>query len=227
MSSEFRSDLISRREIVAGLAMLTAAGVAAARRPDVQIDYMGRHKLDEIVPTTIGRWKFVTASGLVTAPPDQLQRAVYSQLLTRVYYDGDAPIWLLLAYSANQTGFLQVHRPEFCYTAAGYSLSDFGHHRIALEPSAGFTTNSLTATRDDQIEKLIYWTRIGNHIPLSWAQQKLAVAGDNLRRLIPDAALIRISTTGEDEPAALRRLDEFAQAMITSVAPPLRRVFIA
>ncbi len=142
MSSEFRSDLISRREIVAGLAMLTAAGVAAARRPDVQIDYMGRYKLDEIVPTTIGRWKFVAASGLVTAPPDQLQRAVYSQLLTRVYYDGEAPIWLLLAYSANQTGFLQVHRPEFCYTAAGYSLSDFGHHRIALEPSSGFTTNS-------------------------------------------------------------------------------------
>ena len=227
MSREFRSDLISRREIVAGLAMLTAAGVAAARRPDVQIDYMGRHKLDEIVPVNIGRWKFVTASGLVTAPPDQLQRAVYSQLLTRVYYDGEAPIWLLLAYSANQTGFLQVHRPEFCYTAAGYSLSDFGHHRIAIEPSSGFTTNSLTATRDDQIEKLIYWTRIGNHIPLSWTQQKLAVAGDNLRRLIPDAALIRISTTGEDEPAALRRLDEFAQAMITSVAPPLRRVFIA
>ncbi|GAA3893293.1 hypothetical protein GCM10022276_10610 [Sphingomonas limnosediminicola] len=207
--------------------MLTAAGIAAARKPDIQIDYMGSHKLDEIVPTNIGRWKFVTASGLVTAPPDQLQRAVYSQLLTRVYYDGEAPIWLLLAYSANQTGFLQVHRPEFCYTAAGYSLSDFGHHRIALEAASGFTTNSLTATRDDRIEKMVYWTRIGNHIPLSWAQQKLAVAGDNLRRLIPDAALIRISTTGDDGPAAMSRLDAFAQAMIASVAPPLRRVFIA
>lgn len=217
--------ILSRREILAGLAMISAAGIAAARRPSIPIDYMGQHKLDQIVPDQIGKWKFISASGLITAPPDQLQQAVYSQLLTRVYYDGEAPIWVLLAYSANQTGFLQVHRPEFCYTAAGYQLSDFAPHRIAIGPGSTITTNSLTASRDDEAEKMIYWTRIGDHIPLSWAQQKLAVAGDNMRKLIPDAALIRISTP--DRPDALARLDAFIAAMVQSVAPPLRRVFIA
>jgi EpsI family protein len=217
---------VSRREVVAGLAMLSAGGVAAARKPDIPIDYMGKHKLDQIVPEQIGRWKIVSASGLVNAPPDQLAQAVYSQLLTRVYFDGEAPIWLLLAYSANQTGFLQVHRPEFCYTAAGYRLSDFAPHPIQVGPATTISTNSLTATRQDLNERLIYWTRIGNQVPLTWAQQKLAVAGQNLRGFIPDAALVRISTTGVDEAAAMRRMDQFIRAMIESIAPPLRRVFI-
>ena len=86
------------------------------------------HKLEDVVPKRIGRWDFVTSSGLVIRPRSA-PLAVYSQLLTRVYLDGKAPIWLLIAYSAEQTGFLQVHRPEFCYTAAGYRLSDFATHR--------------------------------------------------------------------------------------------------
>jgi EpsI family protein len=222
-----RSNLLSRREVVTGLAMLGAAGVAVARKPSIPINYLGAHKLEDAIPKRIGRWDFVTNSGLVVAPEDQLVLAVYSQLLTRVYYDGKAPIWLLIAYSADQTGFLQVHRPEFCYTAAGYELSDFAPHQINLDGSTSITTNSLTAVRADSTEKLIYWTRIGNHIPLSWAQQKLTVAEDNLQRLIPDAALVRISTIGIDEATAMKTMDEFVRSMLASVPPPLKRVFIA
>jgi len=230
MSKDFpppRSRLLTRREVVAGVAMLGAAGLAAARKPSIPINYLGSHKLDDVIPERIGRWDFVTNSGLVVAPEDQLALAVYSQLLTRVYYDGKVPIWLLIAYSADQTGFLQVHRPEFCYTAAGYQLSDFAPHTIGLGGSAAITTNSMTAIRDDRNEKLIYWTRIGNHVPLSWAQQKLTVAEDNLQRLIPDAALVRVSTIGVDEAAAMANMDQFVRAMLASLSPPLRRVFIA
>lgn len=229
MSAEFpppRTRLLSRREVVAGVAMLGAAGFAAARKPSIPINYLGDHKLENIIPTQIGRWKFVTNSGLVVAPEDQLLLAVYSQLLTRVYYDGKYPIWLLIAYSGDQTGFLQVHRPEFCYTAAGYRLSEFAPHTIRLDSGKSITTNSLTAVRDDSNEKLIYWTRIGNHIPLSWAQQKLTVAEDNLQRFIPDAALVRISTVGTDEATAMARMDEFVRAMLASVPPAMKRVFV-
>ena len=136
MSAEFppdRTRALSRREVITGLAMLSAAGVAVARRPDKRLDYLGDFKLEKVIPDQIGPWKFVTASGLVVPPEDQLALTVYSQLLTRVYYDGKTPIWLLIAYSADQTGFLQVHRPEFCYTAAGYTLSQFEPHRINLD----------------------------------------------------------------------------------------------
>jgi hypothetical protein len=74
---------------------------------------------------------------------------------------------------------------------------------------------------------LLYWVRIGDHIPHSWAGQKLTFAEDNLRRLIPDAALIRISTVGLDDAQALSAIDEFVREMIASVPEPLRRVFLA
>ena len=63
-------------------------------------------------------------------------------------------------------------------------------------------------------------------IPLSWAQQKLTVAEENLQGFVPDAALVRISTQGLDEAAAMRTIDQFTRAMIAAVPPPLRRVFV-
>ena len=125
-------------------------------------------------------------------------------------------------------GFLQVHRPEFCYTAAGYQLSDFATAQDRARSAKSITANSLTAIRDESpTRSCVYWTRIGDHIPLSWAQQKLTFAEDNLQRLIPDAALIRISTIGLTKLRRCATIDEFAREMIASVPPPLRRVFIA
>ncbi len=219
--------LLSRRQVLTGLLMASAAAVAAVRKPNIRLNYLGNHNLEDVVPKRIGRWDFVTNSGLVIPPNDQLQLALYSQLLTRVYSDGNNSIELLIAYSAAETGFLQVHRPEFCYTAAGYQLSDFVLHKVQLPGAHSLTANTLTATRDSSTEKLLYWVRIGDHIPHSWAQQKLIFAEDNLRRLMPDAALIRISTVGLADAQALATIDEFAREMIASMPGPLRRVLVA
>lgn len=229
MSAEIpivQKPLLSRREIVAGLAMLSAGGIAAARKPSIELNYLGNRKLDDVLPAQIGRWKFVSTSGLIVPPKDQLALALYAQTLTRVYYDGNTPIMLLIAYSAMQNGFLQVHRPEFCYTAAGFSLYDFAVHQVQLGPEKRFSVNTLSASRDDGGEKLLYWVRIGNHIPLSWANQKLVFAEDNLLKLIPDSVLVRLSTP-LDKPDGIARMDEFIRAWMAETPEPLRRIFIA
>jgi EpsI family protein len=230
MSAEFPPDrrpLLSRREVVLGLSMAGAAGLVAARRPDIAVNHLGSHKLDKILPNVIGRWNFVSTSGLIVPPSDQLAYAVYTQTITRVYDDGQRQIMLLIAYSANQTGFLQVHRPEFCYTAAGFALSDFKLHDIQLDPAKSIRVNTLTAMREGSGEKLLYWTRIGDHIPTSWAGQRLSVAEDNLKRLIPDAALIRVSTPLEDEAGAVATMEEFVREMLAATAPQFRQAFVA
>lgn len=229
MSAEFppdRTRKLSRREVVAGLAMLGAGGIAAARKPDIKLDYLGKKTLDDVLPAQIGRWKFVSTSGLVVPPKDQLSLALYSQTVTRVYSDGQSAIMLLIAYSASQSGFLQVHRPEFCYTAAGFTLFDFALHDIQLAPDKKIRVNTLSASRDGSGEKLLYWTRIGNHIPISWAEQKLVFAEDNLRRLIPDSALVRVSTPVEDEAVAFANMDNFVRAMVQAAPAGLRRVLV-
>jgi EpsI family protein len=216
----------SRRAMLAGLLMVTAAGFAVARRPNRPLHYLGKRKLSDIIPKQIGRWTFVANSGVVVPPQDQLQSTLYSDLLTGIYSDGKQAIMLLIAYGANQTGFLQVHRPEFCYTAAGFKLSNPREHTIELAPGASIRAKSLDAARDGVIERLVYWTRIGNDMPLSWTEQKLTIAEDNLRRIIPDATLVRVSTIVESEQLALTSVDDFVRSLIEAVPLPQRPIFV-
>lgn len=218
--------MLTRRKFALGFAFASIAGIAAARQPTKHVDYLGKNKLDQILPEKLGKWTFVSSSGLVVPPEDQLSQALYSQLLTRVYAtESGTPIMLLVAQSASQTGILQIHRPEFCYTAGGYELSPSAPHMVSL---GGSTVPALTisATLLGRTEQIVYWTRIGQHLPLSWRQQRMAVAMDNLRGIIPDAVMVRVSTYGNDKAAALAEVDDFIRAMIESVAPQARRVLI-
>jgi EpsI family protein len=218
--------VLTRRKFALGIAFASVAGIAAARQPTKNVDYLGKNKLDKILPEKLGKWTFVSSSGLVVPPEDQLSQALYSQLLTRVYTtESGAPIMLLVAQSASQTGILQIHRPEFCYTAGGYDLSPSSPHAVNLG-SSKIPALSISASILGKTEQIVYWTRIGEHLPLSWRQQRMAVAMDNLRGIIPDAVMVRVSTYGNDKAAALAEVDDFIRAMMVSIAPQVRRIFI-
>jgi len=205
---------LDRRRMLIGLLLAAGAGTAFARKPRESIDFLGDRKIENLLPKKIGSWEFLTTSGLVVPTEDTLSAALYSQLLTRVYVNGvDPPIMLLVAQSAGQSGILQIHRPEFCYPAGGFELSPIvpvalpvGKRRIDV--------NKLTATLPGRTEQIVYWTRVGRQMPLSWAEQRLAVASDNLRGYVPDAVLTRISTIDNNREAAFSRLADFAEAMV-------------
>ncbi|HET6941280.1 MAG TPA: EpsI family protein [Sphingomicrobium sp.] len=227
MSDETREPgRMTRRKFALGLAFASVAGVAAARQPSKNVDYLGKAKLEDVLPEKIGRWTFVSNSGLVVPPEDQLARALYSQLLTRTYMDAAGNgIMLLVAQSGSQSGILQIHRPEFCYTAGGYTLTPSVPHPVLL-PGRELPALSISATREARTEQIVYWTRIGNHLPSSWTQQRLAVAMDNLKGYIPDAVMVRVSTYGSDKPLALADVDEFIRALMGAITPQVRRVLI-
>jgi len=223
---DFAEPVMDRRKLLLGLLFCSAAGVAVWRTPRKHIDLLGRQKLDDLVPKNIASWKFVAASGLVIPPEDQLSRLLYSQLLTRVYSDGvNPPVMLLIAQSGSQTGVLQVHRPETCYTAGGFTITRLAPHRIPLGPAV-LQANLMDATAEGTTEHVLYWTRVGDRVPASWREQKIAVAEQNLRGLVPDAILVRISTVTNDPSAASATLDAFARALIGSIPPERRSVFI-
>lgn len=226
-SNNFTEPMTNRRKFLVGLLFCSAAGIAAWRQPNKHLDYLGRQKLDDLVPKSIGRWNFVSASGLVVPPDDQLSKALYSQLLTRIYSDGEnPPIMLLLAQSGGQTGFLQIHRPEICYAAGGYQISAVAPSPIRLG-STVVPAISIDASAGGPTEHVVYWTRIGNRMPTSWREQKFAVAEQNLRGIIPDAILVRVSSVSNDGDAARMAIDEFVRELLAVIPADRRSVFIA
>jgi EpsI family protein len=147
-------------------------------------------------------------------------------LLTRVYSDGENPsMMLLIAQSGSQTGLLQIHRPETCYTAGGYQISPLTHRPIRLG-SKVLRANAMEASAGGPTEHILYWTRVGNQLPQSWREQKVAVAEQNLRGMIPDAILVRVSTINPDAGAAKAALESFVRAFLASVPTAKRAVFI-
>jgi EpsI family protein len=218
---------LSRREALIGGTFLAAAAAGLALKPRTAENLLGDAKLDQLVPQRIDGWQFNTASGLVLPPADQLRDSIYSQLLTRTYVrDGAAPVMLLIAYSGAQDGTIQIHRPEVCYPASGFKLLRNDPHQVPLGTGAGagLPSRAIVATTETRREQLIYWTRLGDHFPTRWIEQRLAVTAENFAGIVPDGVLVRISTVGDGDQFAL--LDGFARELVASVGRRARQVLL-
>lgn len=213
----------SRRELLLAGAFAAAATVAFVRKPRTHVKFLENSKLEALVPPKIGNWQMVGSSGLVLPPPDQLRDKIYSQLLTRTY-SGPAgeQIMLLVAYSPDQDGVVQVHRPEICYPASGYKLTASDDHFTKLAEGVVIPSRHIVAEGPARREEIVYWTRFGDSFPRRWSEQRESIFVQNLRGLIPDGALVRISSIGADVQAEI--LDQFAADLYQAVGQQMRRV---
>lgn len=219
---------LTRRHMLMGAALTATSVIALVREPKVTIAKLKRGELERLIPTRIGRWMFETRSGLVLPVDDPLVKSLYSDVLTRVYVtENGPPIMLLIAYSNTQNGMLQVHRPEVCYPAGGYSLSETQIESLDVSPTTHIPARVFSAESPSRTEQVMYWTRIGDESPTSWIDQRAAVIRANLKRVIPDGILVRVSTVLPDYNSAKPVLAEFASAMARALSPEGRKLLIA
>ena len=180
-------NLIGRRHFMIGGAFAAASAIAYARQPVAMPSRMPPGTLESWMPDRVGQWTYVASSGIVLPPQDALSDRLYDNLVTRVYTAPDeSQVMLLIAYSNVQDGLLQIHRPEFCYTAGGFALTPT--HAVTLTDARGIArgANAFVASGAARIEHVLYWTRIGKAFPQSWVQQRMAVVEANLQRQVPD-----------------------------------------
>lgn len=217
---------LSRRNLLIGIALAGASGIAYARQPAVANPVVPEKLFEAWVPPRFGRWDVVSQSGVVLPPPDALSDRLYDNLVTRVYAAADRPpVMLLLAYNNAQDGVLQVHRPEFCYPVGGFELSEtrditFNAGRQAVP------ANIFTATAPNRVEQVAYFTRLGSAYPRKWSEQRLAVMRANLAGDIPDGMMMRVSALGIDQAQAQALLSDFSRQFIESANPRLQRLLL-
>ena len=216
---------LNRRAFVVGGALFAAAGAAASRIPQPNMPPLGKDKFEKLVPETIGPWRFQQSSGLVLPPDDALSNRLYDNLVTRIYTnDAGRAMMLLLAYNNFQDGVLQIHRPEICYPAGGYQLSETLPVKVPIGDGRLLPSNSFSAAGSERNEQVLYWTRIGERFPVRWRDQRFAVLGANLAGINPDGMLARVSMVNDDMAAAMPLMAGFVGQLRQASPPALRQL---
>jgi EpsI family protein len=211
-----------------GGAMLSAAAGAVALAPRKRLVLLGDETLEALVPKKIGGWNFAPSTDFILPKsPGSLADRLYSQTVARLYVSPTKlPMMLVIAYGAVQNDLLQLHRPETCYSAVGYTISGSRRVLLPIGGSAELPVRKLTARTDSREEQICYWTRIGDDLPTDGSEQRRVKLRQQLRGYLADGILVRVSTNAGDFPEVFEQLGEFSKAMIHAIRPSDRKVLI-
>lgn len=209
---------LKRRDVLVGVAGLATAGAAFGLTPRARLDLMRGAKLRDVVPVRFGIWSSHVSDDLVQPKTEgTLAAKLYSDTLSRIYRKAGSgtEIMVLMAYGSTQSDLLQLHRPETCYPAFGYAIRESAaglvRHRRGEVP-----VRELIAAGPARTESILYWTRIGDALPLSGAEQRVDKLRMAMDGYVPDGLLARFSVSG-GRPGDFPLLRAFAAGMLDAV----------
>jgi EpsI family protein len=207
-------------------AMVAASGLALALKPTVKVADAGpKINLESMIPRQFGEWSEAKfgSSQIVDPQTKELLDKIYNQTLSRTYVNPRGyAIMLSIAYGSDQSDALQLHKPEVCYPAQGFQLTDKQVGVLTL-PDGAIPATRLLTTLGQRKEPITYWTTIGDRVVASGIQKKLVEIGFGLGGKIPDGMLIRVSSIDGESRRAFELHGQFAEAMVGAVAVEHRR----
>lgn len=208
--------------------MLLAAAGAAALTPRHHVELLHGRKLDTIIPMAFGEWSTTPSSAFVLPKtPGSLADRLYSDTVSRLYVaPNKLPMMMVLAYGNLQSDLLQLHRPETCYAAVGFQISHSTRAAIPFAPNVAIPLRELTASTDNRVEPIAYWTRIGDFLPTDKREQRTMRLREQIAGIIPDGILVRLSTVAEPTPETFAQLTAFGRALVLGVKPDNRAILI-
>lgn len=217
---------VSLRNLVIGLSMLLAAGLAFVLTPKAKVADQGpRIDLETMIPKQFGDWRVDESIVPIMVSPEVQARLdkLYGQTLTRTYINNAGRrVMLSIAYGTNQgSDDFQVHRPEYCYAAQGFLV------KKSVEDTLSYGSGSLPIRRLEAIqgprnEPITYWITIGDKATLPGLGRKLTQISYGLTGKIPDGMLIRVSSISPNADQEYQLQDQFVNEMLDAVEPTQR-----
>jgi EpsI family protein len=205
-----------------GVTMATSGVLAAVLTPHVKIaDLQGKFSLEQMVPRQFGAWRVDETIVPLQVDPDtqaKLNR-IYNQVLARTYVNADGErIMLSLAYGGDQGDNMGVHKPEVCYAAQGFDITQAASAAIGTAYGA-LPVKRLMAINGPRYEPITYWITIGDKAVHSGWDQRLTELKYGLTGQIADGMLVRISDLDRDPARAYRLHDQFIKALLQAMRP--------
>lgn len=218
------------RSVVLLAAMAGSAYAAVLLTPKVITAHSHEAKvgLEGMIPKKFADWHLLEnqAQGVISADVQEQLDRYYSEVLSRTYVNsrGDR-IMLSLAYGADQSRALQVHKPEICYAAQGFKIAK--KHDVDVQLASGIVpATRLEATMGNRHEPITYWIRFGDEIVRNWYEQNKARIMTGLQGHIPDGLLVRVSNIDTNVENAYLMQDKFLADLLGSVGPEGRRMLL-
>lgn len=204
-----------RSLLVAGI-MLSGAALATGLRPSrLMSDVEGVPDLEQLFPTSFGPWRVDASMAVVVPSPDvqaQLDK-IYNDVLTRTYINrAGQRVMLSVAYGGDQSDATSAHRPEVCYPAQGFAITDNFADSVRIS-GRDVSVRRLMSRIAGRNEPITYWIVVGDQVVTSGIGQKLAQMRFGLQNIIADGLLVRVSTIDPDMQRGHRVQDEFLAAL--------------
>ena len=213
--------LFSRHTLVL-IAMSLAFFLSFYLKPTYNIsEQKGSFKLEEIIPQSFGNWSYLPTNqnNFVSPEVKQTLDKIYSQTLSRTYIDEHENVVMLsIAYGGNQSNdTMQVHRPEYCYRAQGFIVTDASEETFNIGKKS-LAIRNLIADQGQRHEQISYWITIGDKSTLPGLQRKLIQIAYGLSGQVPDGMLIRVSTISNDSEKGYALNKQFIRELINGMS---------
>ena len=220
--------------VVAAALMVGGLAVAEWMTPHkMMADQLPPIDLPAAVPQAFAGWAI--DESIVPVLPDPTVEAkvkvLYTDTLNRTYVGPDGTrIMLSIAYGKNQNSeSTAAHRPEFCYSGQGFSVSRTGVFNVPVQ-GRDLKVVRLMATVDNRYEPITYWVTLGQNATIPGLDRKLSQLKYGLQGWIVDGMLMRVSsltpgTSPEDLAAAAKVQAQFINDLARAVPEQSRARF--
>lgn len=203
-------------------AMIGAPTLAAVMRPSVRIADQGPNiDLEAMIPKQFGDWQIASEGNVVIADPKQKQvlDRIYSQTLSRTYVNSAGYLIMLsISYGGDQTDSMQVHKPEVCYPAQGFSLLEITAGSLPTQ-AGEIPVTRLVTSLGLRREPVTYWTTVGDRAVAGGIQKKLIEMKYGLTGRIPDGLLFRVSSIDPNTETAYEQQRQFVEQLLQPLPP--------
>lgn len=214
--------MIKRREALIGGVLLGMGSANLMLQPPGRLKPVFSGKIEDMLPTKIGDWVANDARTAILPPSDDLERAVYDQVVVRQFEkNGNTSITLMIAHSPPQSYSTQLHRPDLCYQASNFRIESVAHQVMDLSGKS-IPISTMQALRGARRDLVLFWTRFGDAYPQSLWGQRFEIAKQAFFRERHDGFLVRLSVIKRDEEVDVNDLKAFAGELHNGIPRQLR-----